>query len=86
MRRPGQIAGFGSNSLPRLATSFAGPPLFSYQDATQSRQFMGDQIRTVETEIGTLLRIKSETLRARCPACGREHEWKVREAALPRAA
>jgi transcription elongation factor Elf1 len=40
----------------------------------------------VETEIGTLLRIKSETLSARCPACGQTHEWKVREAALPKAA
>jgi len=40
----------------------------------------------IETEIGTLLRIKSETVRARCPACGQIHEWKVREAALPQAA
>jgi hypothetical protein len=40
----------------------------------------------VTTEIGTLLRIKSETLRARCPACGQIHEWKVGEAALPKAA
>ena len=40
----------------------------------------------VTTEIGTLLRIKSATLRARCQACGQMHEWKVREAALPHAA
>ncbi len=40
----------------------------------------------VTTEIGTLLRIKSETLRARCRACGQLHEWKVREAALAKAA
>ena len=40
----------------------------------------------IETEIGTLLRIKSETLRATCPACGQVHEWKVRDAALPKAA
>jgi len=40
----------------------------------------------VAMEIGTLLRIKSETLRARCRACGQMHEWKVREAALPKAA
>jgi hypothetical protein len=40
----------------------------------------------VTTEIGTLLRIKSETLRARCRACGEMHEWKVREAALPQRA
>jgi hypothetical protein len=40
----------------------------------------------VTTEIGTLLRIKSETLRARCPACGQTHQWTVREATLPKAA
>jgi hypothetical protein len=38
-------------------TSFAGPPLFTYQDAFQSKQFMGDQIRIVETEIGTLVTV-----------------------------
>lgn len=40
----------------------------------------------VTTEIGTLLRIKAETLRARCPACGQMHQWKCGEAALPKAA
>jgi len=40
----------------------------------------------VVTEIGTLLRIKSERVRARCPACGKVHEWTVREAVLPNAA
>jgi hypothetical protein len=40
----------------------------------------------VETDIGTLLRIKSETLRQRCPACGQIHEWVVRDAELPKAA
>jgi hypothetical protein len=40
----------------------------------------------IETEIGTLLRIKSETLRARCVACGRMHQWPVRDAALAKAA
>lgn len=40
----------------------------------------------VETEIGTLLRIKSEKVRVECPACGQIHEWSVREAALPKAA
>ena len=40
----------------------------------------------VETEIGTLLQIKSETVRARCPACGQVHEWIVRDADLPKAA
>jgi transcription elongation factor Elf1 len=40
----------------------------------------------IATEIGTLLRIKSNTVRARCPACGQWHEWKVRDAALEKAA
>ena len=40
----------------------------------------------VVTEISTLLRIKSEQVRSRCPACGQLHEWTVREAILPRAA
>ena len=40
----------------------------------------------VETEIGTLLQIKSEKVRARCPACGQVHEWTVRDAELPKAA
>jgi hypothetical protein len=40
----------------------------------------------VVTEIGTLLRIKSETMRVECPACDRTHEWAVREAVLPKAA
>ena len=40
----------------------------------------------IETEIGTLLRIKSNTLRTQCLACGQRHEWKVRDAALPQAA
>ncbi len=40
----------------------------------------------VETEIGTLLRIKSSKVRAECPACGQTHEWIVRDASLPQAA
>jgi hypothetical protein len=36
----------------------------------------------VETEIKTLLRIRSNIVRARCPACGRWHEWPVRDAYL----
>ena len=40
----------------------------------------------VETEIGTLLQIKSEKVRAPCPACGQVHEWIVRDAELPKAA
>ena len=40
----------------------------------------------IETEIGTLLRIKSKTLSSQCPACGQRHEWTVRDAVLPQAA
>jgi len=40
----------------------------------------------VETEIGTLLRIRASKIRAQCPACGQVHEWTVRDAALPQAA
>ena len=40
----------------------------------------------VATEIGTLLRIRSRTVRAQCPACGETHEWLIRDAALVKAA
>jgi transcription elongation factor Elf1 len=40
----------------------------------------------IETEIGTLLRIKSKAVRGRCRACGQSHEWMVAEAVLPQAA
>jgi hypothetical protein len=40
----------------------------------------------VATEISTLLKIRSRTLRAECPACGRMHDWTVRDAVLPQAA
>ncbi len=40
----------------------------------------------VESEISTLLRIREQTVRALCPACGERHEWPVRDAFLARAA
>jgi endogenous inhibitor of DNA gyrase (YacG/DUF329 family) len=40
----------------------------------------------VESEISTLLRIRDETVRVLCPACGEWHEWPVRDAFLARAA
>ena len=40
----------------------------------------------VETEIGTLLRIRQEKVRALCAACGEWHEWPVRDASLVKAA
>jgi hypothetical protein len=36
----------------------------------------------LECEIGTLLRIRMNNLRAICPACGQQHEWLVRDACL----
>jgi endogenous inhibitor of DNA gyrase (YacG/DUF329 family) len=38
----------------------------------------------VESEIGTLLRIRQQHVRVRCPACGDWHEWPVRDAFLAR--
>jgi hypothetical protein len=35
-----------------------------------------------ECEIGTLLQIRTSNVRAPCPACGVQHEWPVRDAAL----
>ncbi len=40
----------------------------------------------VETEIGTLLRIRKNIMRSRCNACGEVHEWQVRDAYLAEAA
>jgi len=40
----------------------------------------------IETEIRTLLRIRMNSVRARCPACGAEHEWRLRDAFLTQAA
>ncbi len=40
----------------------------------------------VESELGTLLKIKSAKLRSRCAACGHWHEWPVRDAFLTKAA
>jgi transcription elongation factor Elf1 len=47
----------------------------------------GHQIDSgVESEIGTLLRIRDRTVRVRCAACGDWHEWQVRDAFLLKAA
>ena len=40
----------------------------------------------IESELDTLLRIRSNRVSARCPACGEHHEWQVRDAQLPKAA
>ncbi len=38
-------------------TSIDGKPRFDYQDASQTLAFEGDQIRTITTEIGTLVTV-----------------------------
>ena len=40
----------------------------------------------VETELGTLLKIRDEKLQSICPACGRSHEWPMKDAFLSKAA
>ena len=40
----------------------------------------------VGSEIGTLLRIRQQNVRALCPACGAWHTWPVRDAFLAKAA
>lgn len=40
----------------------------------------------IESELDTLLRIRSNKVRARCPACDQDHEWMVRDAQLAHAA
>ena len=36
----------------------------------------------IESELGTLLRIRTNTVSAACPVCGEKHEWPVNEAQL----
>jgi RNase P subunit RPR2 len=40
----------------------------------------------IESEIGTLLRIRSQMVRATCSACGQIHEWPIKDAWLATAA
>jgi hypothetical protein len=47
----------GSLKIIYSATGIDGKPHFSYQDGTQTLNFSGDQIRTVGTEIGTLVSV-----------------------------
>lgn len=51
-----ELAGDGI-SVTYSLTDFGGRPVLSYHDAFQSKSFVGDQIRTVETEIGTLVTV-----------------------------
>ena len=38
-------------------TSFSGKPLFNYHDSLQSKNFMGDEIKTEESVLGTLVTV-----------------------------
>jgi predicted RNA-binding Zn-ribbon protein involved in translation (DUF1610 family) len=40
----------------------------------------------IDSDLQTLLLIRSKHLLARCPVCGERHDWEVREARLPEAA
>jgi hypothetical protein len=40
----------------------------------------------IESELQTLLRIRTNKVRARCPSCGQWHEWLIRDAQLAKAA
>jgi len=40
----------------------------------------------IDSELDTLLRIRSKRVLARCPACGELHDWEVRDAQLLQAA
>ena len=44
-------------SINYSTSSITGKPLFNYQDQKQTLNFQGDEIRTVETEIGTLITV-----------------------------
>ena len=40
----------------------------------------------IESELGTLLRIREEMVRAYCPHCSETHEWPMRDAFIEKAA
>jgi hypothetical protein len=40
----------------------------------------------IESELKTLLQIRTQKVRLQCPACGQEHEWLVRDGQLANAA
>jgi predicted RNA-binding Zn-ribbon protein involved in translation (DUF1610 family) len=40
----------------------------------------------IETELATLLRIKTQMIEIVCPACGERHRWRVADAQLVKAA
>lgn len=51
-----EVSGYGTQ-ITYSTTSVSGQPLFNYQDTHQSKLFIGDQIRTEATELGTLVSV-----------------------------
>lgn len=55
---PNHFSFHGENlNVSYSTTSLMGKPFLSYDDGIKSRNFMGDEIRTVGTEIGTLVSV-----------------------------
>jgi hypothetical protein len=40
----------------------------------------------IETDLETLLRIKSKNIELACPICGERHQWRIADAQLIKAA
>jgi endogenous inhibitor of DNA gyrase (YacG/DUF329 family) len=40
----------------------------------------------IESDVGTLLRIRMKRVTANCPVCGKQHEWPIADARLEKAA
>ena len=58
VKQPTQYAVSGDGIHVTYSTSsFAGPPQFNYHSAALNKLFVGDQVRTTETELGTLVSV-----------------------------
>jgi hypothetical protein len=51
-----EVSGYGIQ-VTYSTSSLDGQPQFNYQDTHQSKLFIGNQIRTEETELGTLVSV-----------------------------
>jgi hypothetical protein len=56
-----ELAG-GTLKVTYSTSSIAGQPLFTYKKGSVTKTFSGDQIRTLATEIGTLVTVTTETV------------------------
>jgi hypothetical protein len=52
----------GDIQITYSASSFQGVPLFSYRDGAIIRQFGGEEIRSIKTELGELLTVTLEQI------------------------